>query len=96
MLLSRINHVAVLTGDTERFLEFKLTLVLVGSSSELNVFAAARSQRHGRVRHGLWAHLEPVGSKAMGATDLDVGQGPDVTWTVLADPDGNEFCIADG
>jgi hypothetical protein len=28
-----------------------------------------------------------------GATKVDVGQGPDVTWTVLADPEGNEFCV---
>jgi predicted enzyme related to lactoylglutathione lyase len=27
-----------------------------------------------------------------GATPADVGQG-DVAWTVLADPDGNEFCV---
>ena len=27
-----------------------------------------------------------------GATQADVGQG-DVAWTVLADPDGNEFCV---
>ena len=27
-----------------------------------------------------------------GATRVDVGQG-DVTWVVLADPDGNEFCV---
>ncbi|GEK79886.1 VOC family protein [Agrococcus baldri] len=31
--------------------------------------------------------------EAMGATRVDVGQGPDVTWTVLADIDGNEFCV---
>jgi Glyoxalase-like domain len=31
--------------------------------------------------------------KAMGATEVDVGQGADVTWTVLADPQGNEFCV---
>ena len=30
---------------------------------------------------------------ALGATRVDVGQGPDVTWVVLADPEGNEFCI---
>lgn len=30
---------------------------------------------------------------AMGATRVDVGQGQDVTWTVLADPEGNEFCV---
>jgi Glyoxalase-like domain len=28
-----------------------------------------------------------------GATLVDVGQGPDVSWTVLADPEGNEFCV---
>ncbi|MHA6781554.1 VOC family protein [Pseudonocardia saturnea] len=30
---------------------------------------------------------------ALGARRVDVGQGPDVTWTVLADPEGNEFCL---
>jgi hypothetical protein len=30
---------------------------------------------------------------ALGATMADVGQGPDVTWAVLADPEGNEFCV---
>ncbi len=29
----------------------------------------------------------------LGATRADVGQGPDVTWVVLADPEGNEFCL---
>jgi hypothetical protein len=31
--------------------------------------------------------------KALGATPVDVGQGEDVPWTVLADPEGNEFCV---
>jgi predicted enzyme related to lactoylglutathione lyase len=30
----------------------------------------------------------------LGATPVDVGQG-DVPWTVLADPEGNEFCVLD-
>jgi hypothetical protein len=30
---------------------------------------------------------------AMGATRVDVGQSEDVSWTVLADPEGNEFCV---
>ncbi|MDI6104744.1 VOC family protein [Actinoplanes sp. NEAU-A12] len=30
--------------------------------------------------------------RALGATDLDLGQG-DVGWTVLADPEGHEFCV---
>ncbi|WP_394250917.1 VOC family protein [Arthrobacter pityocampae] len=29
----------------------------------------------------------------LGARRIDVGQGPDVSWEVLADPDGNEFCV---
>lgn len=30
--------------------------------------------------------------QALGAVPVDVGQG-DVTWVVLADPEGNEFCV---
>ena len=33
---------------------------------------------------------------ALGATPVDVGQGPrtdEMTWHVLADPEGNEFCL---
>ena len=29
---------------------------------------------------------------ALGAHRIDIGQG-DVPWVVLADPDGNEFCV---
>jgi len=30
---------------------------------------------------------------SLGASHADVGQGEDVTWVVLADPEGNEFCV---
>ncbi|MFE9578005.1 VOC family protein [Nocardia sp. NPDC006044] len=30
---------------------------------------------------------------ALGAKPVDVGQGDDVSWHVLADPEGNEFCL---
>jgi predicted enzyme related to lactoylglutathione lyase len=36
------------------------------------------------------AEVERV--KALGATEVDIGQ-KDVTWVVMADPEGNEFCI---
>lgn len=36
------------------------------------------------------AEIERV--KALGATEVDIGQG-EQTWTVLADIEGNEFCI---
>lgn len=31
--------------------------------------------------------------EALGASRISVGQGPEVTWVVMADPDGNEFCV---
>jgi predicted enzyme related to lactoylglutathione lyase len=31
--------------------------------------------------------------EGLGARRVDIGQGPEVTWVVLADPDGNEFCV---
>lgn len=29
----------------------------------------------------------------LGATKVDIGQTGEETWVVLADPEGNEFCI---
>jgi len=31
--------------------------------------------------------------EGLGARRVDVGQGDESTWVVLADPDGNEFCV---
>ncbi|MBP2413517.1 putative enzyme related to lactoylglutathione lyase [Arthrobacter stackebrandtii] len=31
--------------------------------------------------------------EALGATRVDIGQGDGVTWVVMADPEGNEFCV---
>ncbi|HET8561550.1 MAG TPA: VOC family protein [Marmoricola sp.] len=31
--------------------------------------------------------------ESLGARRVDVGQGDDVSWVVLADPAGNEFCV---
>jgi predicted enzyme related to lactoylglutathione lyase len=31
--------------------------------------------------------------EALGATRVDIGQRGDETWVVLADPEGNEFCV---
>jgi catechol 2,3-dioxygenase-like lactoylglutathione lyase family enzyme len=31
--------------------------------------------------------------EGLGASQADVGQGADVSWVVMADPDGNEFCV---
>jgi predicted enzyme related to lactoylglutathione lyase len=31
--------------------------------------------------------------EGLGGRRVDVGQGSGVTWVVMADPDGNEFCV---
>ena len=36
---------------------------------------------------------EVVRLEGLGATRIDIGQGPDVPWVVMADPFGNEFCV---
>lgn len=42
----------------------------------------------------LQRRLLGLGRVDLGATPADVGQG-DVPWTVMADPEGNEFCVLD-
>ncbi len=37
--------------------------------------------------------LEIARAEALGARRVDVGQTDAVTWVVMADPEGNEFCI---
>ncbi len=37
--------------------------------------------------------VEVARLEGLGARRVDVGQGPEVSWVVMADPDGNEFCV---
>jgi hypothetical protein len=37
--------------------------------------------------------VEVARLEALGARRASVGQGPEVTWVVLQDPEGNEFCV---
>jgi hypothetical protein len=53
-----------------------------------------------RVKNRLHLDLRPDDQAAelarlleLGASRVDVGQSGDESWVVLADPDGNEFCI---
>jgi predicted enzyme related to lactoylglutathione lyase len=54
-----------------------------------------------QVKDRIHIDVSPVGTDqetelerllALGATRVDIGQG-DVSWIVLADPEGNEFCL---
>jgi hypothetical protein len=51
-----------------------------------------------RLHLDLRADDNPTGDElerllGLGARRADVGQGADVTWVVLCDPEGNEFCL---
>ena len=37
--------------------------------------------------------LEVARLEELGARRVDVGQGAEVSWVVMSDPDGNEFCV---
>ena len=57
----------------------------------------AKRGKNGRPRarrppHGSSQDAELERLLELGATRVDIGQG-DVTWHVLADPEGNEFCL---
>ncbi|MFC7546020.1 VOC family protein [Plantactinospora sp. GCM10030261] len=62
------------------------------------IFVPVRDEKS--VKNRLHICLRPDDQEAeverlvdMGARHVDVGQPPDATWTVLADPEGNEFCV---
>ncbi len=68
-----------------------------GQSRPGLVFVPVHEGKHGKNR--LHIELEPDDQEAeverlvdMGARRVDLGEGP-ASWRVLADPEGNEFCV---
>lgn len=70
-----------------------------GSSPTIDVLAVPE---HKTVKNRLHLDLRADGVSTaaelerllnLGARRVEVGQGPDVSWVVLADPEGNEFCV---
>jgi predicted enzyme related to lactoylglutathione lyase len=53
---------------------------------------AGKNRLHLDLRPGDQA-AEVARLEALGAARADVGQGPEVTWVVMTDPEGNEFCV---
>jgi hypothetical protein len=53
---------------------------------------AGKNRLHLDLRPGDQA-AEVARLEGLGARRVDVGQGAKVGWVVLADPDGNEFCV---
>ncbi len=53
---------------------------------------AAKNRLHLDLRSDNQA-AEVTRLEALGATRVDIGQPSDVDWVVMADPEGNEFCV---
>jgi len=58
------------------------------------------AEAKGTAKNRLHIDLRPVDQEAeierlvnIGARHVDIGQSEDDPWTVLADPEGNEFCV---
>jgi hypothetical protein len=62
---------------------------------------AVPEPKHGKARIHIDLRVadverEALRLEALGARRIDVGQGPDVDWIPMADPEGNEFCVCPG
>lgn len=78
-------------GDDEVWIDF-------GNNSPDILFLKNSDPR--QVKNRLHLDLRPSDQAAeveraisLGATRIDIGQAPDSTWVVMADLEGNEFCI---
>jgi hypothetical protein len=76
----------------------ELVIAPDGASRPAIVFTAVTEPKSGKNR--LHIDLRPEDRDAeverlvnMGARHVDIGQTTDVAWIVLADPEGNEFCV---
>jgi predicted enzyme related to lactoylglutathione lyase len=85
-------------GETDRDEE---TIEIADPAGGVPTLVFARVPDEKIVKNRVHIDVNPVGSDqaeelerllALGATRVDVGQG-DVSWIVLADPEGNEFCL---
>jgi predicted enzyme related to lactoylglutathione lyase len=75
-------------GDLVLEVSGGLTILFVTDTTE----KAGKNRLHFDLRpDDQQAELNRV--EALGATRADIGQTGDETWVVLADPEGNEFCI---
>ncbi|MFJ8076086.1 VOC family protein [Streptomyces sp. NPDC096176] len=75
-------------------------IVIGADASTLPGIVFLTVPEHKTVKNRLHLDLTPDDQDAevkriigLGARRADVGQGEDVTWVLLADPEGNEFCV---
>lgn len=76
-----------------------------GGADEIPVICFAQVPEAKSVKNRIHLDLKPSGAEqsteverliALGASYIDVGQDEADEWVVLADPEGNEFCVLSG
>lgn len=98
-MATRLTGVVIRASDVRSLSEFWTRVlgedVVDGANGLALRFVAADGPKRGKNR----VHLDLKGGPAqlerlleLGAVRADIGQG-DVPWEVLADPEGNEFCL---
>jgi hypothetical protein len=72
-----------------------LASYLVRGASTITVTIQERPGTVDSARAPYWRHACPTSSRllALGGRRVDIGQTGEESWTVLADPEGNEFCV---
>jgi predicted enzyme related to lactoylglutathione lyase len=75
-------------------------IIIGAAASALPGIVFLTVPEHKAVKNRLHLDLSPDDRDAeveriigLGARKVEVGQGEDATWVVLADPEGNEFCV---
>jgi hypothetical protein len=85
-----------IASSTDEYIEIK------SASGSLPTLGFAKVPDPKSVKNRLHIDLSPTDRDqgeelerllSLGARRIDVGQGEDVSWVVLADPEGNEFCL---
>ena len=100
---ARLKSLTILSADPERLASFWRQLLGPSGESELpfalvvepgDVPKAGLNQVHLHLTSNVASQEDTVArALALGARHLDVGQLPEEDHVVLADPDGNEFCV---
>lgn len=80
----RVDVAAPDAAGCDVVLSFRPATAAKVGKNRLHLDVCSRTARH--------QHAQVRGALALGARRIDLGQGA-VPWTVLADPEGNEFCV---
>jgi hypothetical protein len=92
---------AVFEVDTEKLDEDGVHLAVVKPPDSVRELLFIDVPEAKTVKNRIHLDVRPLGNdqaaelerlKSLGATEIDIGQG-EQTWVVMADPEGNEFCL---